>query len=84
MINGFNAIPYQWARLLHIGLDTEVEISCYQIHFYGCRKNNSNMSSPVRKHRRVDISAVQKRDIRQLIPLNRPLCVFFYSGHLLS
>ena len=37
------------------------------IHFYGCGNNNSNMSSPVRIHCRVDISAAQ-------ISLNRPFC----------
>ena len=31
----------------------------------------------MRKRRHVDISAAQKRDICQLIPLNRPLCWIF-------
>jgi len=54
MINGFNAIPYHCARLLNTmgahspiaigllnnGLNTEIEVTCYQIHFYSCRNNN--------------------------------------------
>ena len=40
MINGFNAIPYHCTQLLNIGLNTEVKVTCYQIHFYGCRINN--------------------------------------------
>ena len=39
MITGFNAIPYHCARLLHIGLNTEVKVTSYQIHFYGCQNN---------------------------------------------
>jgi len=28
------------AQLLHIGLNTEGKVTCYQIHFYSCRNNN--------------------------------------------
>ena len=35
------------------------------------------VKSSEKKGRRVDISAAQKRDICQLIPLNRPLCWIF-------
>jgi len=36
MINGFIAITYHCELLLHIDLNTEVKVTCYQIHFYGC------------------------------------------------
>ena len=52
MINNFNAIPYHWAQLLHVGLNVEVKVTYYQNHFYGCQ----NYNRAVRKYYCVDIS----------------------------
>ena len=78
MISGFTTILYHCTWLLHIGLNTEVKVTCYPIHFYGCRNNNRAICQVQWLFCWPGVWHLLTNSAKQTFILD------FYSGHLLS